>query len=34
MASNALEMESGSLAEAGDHDELFGDDAYVAATDN
>ena len=34
MASNALEMESELLAEARDHDELFVDDFYEAATDN
>ena len=34
MASNAVEMESQWLGEARDHDELFVDDAYEAATDN
>mmetsp|Transcript_33527 Transcript_33527/g.60102 ORF Transcript_33527/g.60102 Transcript_33527/m.60102 type:complete len:113 (-) Transcript_33527:70-408(-) len=34
MASNALEMESQWLGQARDHDELFVDDCYEAATDN
>ena len=34
MASEALETESQWLGDAQDHDELFVDDAYEAATDN
>ena len=34
MTSNSLELESELLAEARDHDELFGDDVCEAATAN